>query len=212
MSTVALRTAPARSATWAVVPASIAAGALVGLTWGVVARVWMRFISTDPEFTWSGTIFICAAPTVIGALAGLVHAGRRRGWEAGLTVARVPGCLSTVLVGVGAGALMVPTLVPGGLAWARTDWPRWLRVLLGLVAAAAAVLVGGSAISAHGLVRGLVALVWYLGLCVVLVRLLVESYAPSRARRLPAWLRRTLVVVVVVPVLLVAVSLAGIRG
>jgi hypothetical protein len=40
-------TAPPRSL-------SIVGGFLVGgLVWGVVARLWMRLITTDPEFTWS---------------------------------------------------------------------------------------------------------------------------------------------------------------
>lgn len=34
---------------------------LTGLAIGVIARFWMRWISTDPEFSWSGTIFIVGA-------------------------------------------------------------------------------------------------------------------------------------------------------
>ena len=32
-----------------------------GLALGVISRLWMRWISTDPEFSWSGTIFIVIA-------------------------------------------------------------------------------------------------------------------------------------------------------
>jgi hypothetical protein len=34
---------------------------LTGLVLGVIARFWMRWISTDPEFSLSGTIFIVGA-------------------------------------------------------------------------------------------------------------------------------------------------------
>ncbi|HSP27497.1 MAG TPA: hypothetical protein VLN74_03025, partial [Ilumatobacteraceae bacterium] len=41
-------------------------GPFAGAALGVVARWWMRLISDDPEFTWSGTIFIVLAFTVMG--------------------------------------------------------------------------------------------------------------------------------------------------
>jgi hypothetical protein len=34
---------------------------LTGLAIGVIARFWMRWISTDSEFSWSGTILIVGA-------------------------------------------------------------------------------------------------------------------------------------------------------
>ena len=49
---------------------------LTGTLLGVVARVWMRFITTDPEFTWIGTLSI-----VIGF--GVVFLG-----QAGVYLAR----------------------------------------------------------------------------------------------------------------------------
>ena len=48
--------------------------------WGICARVWMRFIATDPEFTWAGTLFI-----VIGfGIAGLGQSGAYLGRRADL--------------------------------------------------------------------------------------------------------------------------------
>jgi len=44
---------------------------MLGLAWGTTIRLWMRFISTDPEFTWSGTGYILGATTVAGLLLGL---------------------------------------------------------------------------------------------------------------------------------------------
>ena len=44
----------------------IVGGALLGLTWGVVIRIWMRFISTDPEFTWEQTSRLAEFSAAIG--------------------------------------------------------------------------------------------------------------------------------------------------
>jgi hypothetical protein len=93
----------------------------------------MRFVSTSPEFSWTGTAFILAAPTVIATLAGLVVIARRRAWRYAW-LARWLGAGSMVLLGAGAGIVMLPTLLFGTLAVARTDWPRWVRAGLALLA------------------------------------------------------------------------------
>ena len=36
----------------------IPAGFLAGLLGGIIARAWMRWISTDPEFSWAGSLGI----------------------------------------------------------------------------------------------------------------------------------------------------------
>jgi hypothetical protein len=54
----------------------LALGAVLGLVWGVVARVFMRLLTTDPSFSWSGTLFILGLAIVAGACLGLVHAAR----------------------------------------------------------------------------------------------------------------------------------------
>jgi hypothetical protein len=51
-------------------------GAGLGLVWGVVARVFMRLLTTAPGFSWSGTLFILGLSAVAGACLGLVHAAR----------------------------------------------------------------------------------------------------------------------------------------
>ena len=55
-----------------------AVGFALGAGWGVLARVWMRLISTSPEFTWAGTLSIVLTAAVIGLALGVVHAARRR--------------------------------------------------------------------------------------------------------------------------------------
>jgi hypothetical protein len=105
-------------------------GALAGLAWGLGLRAWMRFISFDPEFTWSGTLFIIGATTLAGSMTGLAYRrwrlGRGNWW-------RLLGFFFLPL-GMAAGSVMVPTFVLGGLALGRRTWPSWVRIGLAVVA------------------------------------------------------------------------------
>jgi hypothetical protein len=56
-------------------------GAGIGLIWGIAARIWMRLISTNPEFSISGTATILIIATTYGTFAGLTYAARRHGWQ-----------------------------------------------------------------------------------------------------------------------------------
>lgn len=114
----------------------------LGLALGVVARAWMRWISTAPEFTWSGTIAI-AVVFVLFATANAVtdvvrhHVQSRRTAVATRVAA---GVLSLGIFGA-AGLVMLPTVVSGGVAvWRPVR--RWVRRLLLAVAAVAPVAVG----------------------------------------------------------------------
>lgn len=109
---------------------AMALGTLGGLLWGVGMRAWMRFISFDPEFTWSGTLFIIGATTLAGTMAGLAYyrwrLSRGKWW-------RLLGFFFLPL-GMAAGAVMVPTFVLGGIALGRKSWHPWARILMGAVA------------------------------------------------------------------------------
>jgi hypothetical protein len=61
--------------------AAILSGVGLGLMWGIAARIWMRLISTNPEFTISGTAAIFVIAMLFGASVGLAFAARRRGWR-----------------------------------------------------------------------------------------------------------------------------------
>ena len=61
--------------------AAVLGGAGLGLVWGIAARIWMRLISTKPEFSISGTMAILVIATVFGAWTGFAYAARRRGWR-----------------------------------------------------------------------------------------------------------------------------------
>jgi hypothetical protein len=89
-----------------------AAGFVVGAAWGVLARVWMRLISTDPEFSWVGTLSIVVLSAVLGAGVGVVHAARRTGRSSWWTLAVVPGLLLFMSPGI----LLAPCFLLGGLA------------------------------------------------------------------------------------------------
>lgn len=106
------------------------AGACLGLLWGIGMRAWMRFISTDPEFSWSGTLFIIGATTIAGTLTGLAF----HRWQLGKGFWWRLLALSYLPLGTAAGSVMLPSFVVGGIALGRSRWPAWIRVGLGLVA------------------------------------------------------------------------------
>jgi hypothetical protein len=133
-----------------VVP-TLATGVFGGLLLGILARAWMRLIAEDPEFTWSGTIFIVGGFTIFGftqSVAALVRSRATRRWT--LTLARVLGTIGMLPLFVAAGGLMLPTVVGGGLAVARVQWHRVLRGICLLVAAVPVVFVGHQLVGSFG--------------------------------------------------------------
>jgi hypothetical protein len=129
----------------------LAIGLFGGPALGVIARAWMRLIAEDPDFTWSGTIFIVLAFTVFGITQAIATVARRRAtrrWT--LTIARVLGGIGFLPLFVGAGAIMMPTVVGGGFALNRPEWRRVVRGLCMLVAAGPVVLVAGQLVGSFG--------------------------------------------------------------
>jgi hypothetical protein len=145
--------------TWG--PARWALGGLaVGLAWGVVARTWMRYISTDPEFSWSGTVAIVVLSGVSGATLALAEALRRAGrhWMRRLLA------LPALLLFVSPGALMFPAAFFGGLAISGRGG-RWVRATATLVALAPVAVVAQT----EQLPRSRpTSLAWFALLCLVL--------------------------------------------
>ncbi len=118
-------------------------GLLAGAGLGIAARLWMRMIATDPEFTWDGTVFIVLAFTVFGAAQGVAVAARRATDRRSIvTTARVFGFLGTLPLFMAAGGIMMPTVVCGGLARHRSDWPTWTRTVFVLLGSSSIAFVG----------------------------------------------------------------------
>lgn len=146
-------------------PVVLLAGLTWGLAWGVLARLWMRFISTDPEFTWSGTLFI-----VIGfGIAGLAQSGAYLGRRAGLrrpamTGVRVVGVIGLLPLGMAAGGTMFPTVILATLSLTNRGWPRGLRVLVGVIAVIPALLTAASLFDQLSLWRAVTGSIWFVAI------------------------------------------------
>lgn len=134
--------------------AHLGVGLITGVGLGVAARGFMRLLAVDPEFTWSGTVFIVGLFAVFGVVQGGVAAIMSRTTRRRITVpARLMGGLSYLMLGGGAGTLMVPFLWFGALALWRITWHRRVRATLAALAAANMVAVVGLTLSEDGLDR-----------------------------------------------------------
>jgi len=146
---------------------ALAVGGGLGASWGIAARLWMRLIAERAEFSWGGTIFIVAAPTIVGLAIGLGVTARRNGWRPrGQAAAGILAGISVVVLGVGAGGLTLPTIVFGGVAIfrPRISLPARLLVVAGVLGVV--LLAGGDAGPTPFIVAGLVGAVIISGLWV----------------------------------------------
>src|SRR4029450_10528507 len=130
---------------------TLAVGALSGFALGVGARAWMRLIADQPDFTWNGTLFIVIGFTIFGFAQSITavaarsarHRGSRIGGRGGGGVAgRGGGVVRSLPLFVGAGSIMLPTVVAGGFANARRSWPTPARVVCWVMAGAPVLLRG----------------------------------------------------------------------
>ncbi|HMN42354.1 MAG TPA: hypothetical protein PKE29_16035 [Phycisphaerales bacterium] len=85
----------------------LAAGALLGAAWGVVARCFMRLLTTQPEFSWEGTLAILGIAAWAGACVGLVRAARSAGRSGWWRLAALPA----IILFAGPGSLLLPATV-----------------------------------------------------------------------------------------------------
>jgi hypothetical protein len=129
---------------------ALVTGLVAGTLLGIVARVWMRLITDDPEFSWAGTGYIVGAFATMGLAHAAAAEARRRalgpGWRG---AARVAGAVLTLPLFVAAGAMMFPTVLGGSLARWRTAWHPVVRALLGAAALAVPVLIVADLWSDH---------------------------------------------------------------
>ncbi len=112
---------------------TIPLGALAGFLIGIIARLWMHWISTDPEFSWSGSIFIVIALTLFFTVHSIVFFAVRKGWSSrSILFIRIGAIVFSLPIFGGAGSIMLPTVVAGSLAIWRKSLPKWLRILFGI--------------------------------------------------------------------------------
>lgn len=88
-------------------------GAVLGLAWGLSARIWMRAITDAPGFSWTGTLMILGLATWLGLGSGLLAAARRGGRKPWWALLGAPG----LLLFAGPGMVMLPAALFGGLAF-----------------------------------------------------------------------------------------------
>jgi hypothetical protein len=110
----------------------------------------MRLISEDPQFTWSGTLFIVCGFAIFGLSQSIVAVARRRAGPRLTLTARAVGAVAMLPLFVAAGAVMEPTVVGGGLAFARPRWSRIIRGICLLLAAAPVIFVGSDLVDKFG--------------------------------------------------------------
>lgn len=130
---------------------SIPLGALAGCALGAVARVWMRWISTEPEFSWAGTIGIVASFGLFGAAQSAAAVARRRCVRpSAVAWSRAAAALLSLGLFGAAGAVMLPTVVFGALAVWRPLAPRAIRAVFALLALPGVVFVSIGIVDDHG--------------------------------------------------------------
>lgn len=126
-------------------------GVLAGLTLGLVARAWMRFITTQPEFTIAGTLGIVLGFAIFAGAQSLAAIATQMQWRASLRrFARGLGFLCMLPLMLAAGATMAPAFTLAGAAVWHPRWPRVLRASLASLALLDVVLVSKSIATDHG--------------------------------------------------------------
>ena len=77
--------------------------------------------------------------------------------------------------------MMFPTIILGALAWARTDWPRALRIVFAVLAGLSMLLVAGQLLEL-GWLRAWTAISLYLVIVAVEIRVFAEMHRPTLRR------------------------------
>jgi len=102
-----------------------------GFVLGVIARAWMRWISTDPEFSWNGSIFIVLAFMIFMVNHALVKLLRQRfkGRRSVLLI-RTSGVIFSLPIFAGAGAMMFPAVALASVAAWNPALGKRTRIVL----------------------------------------------------------------------------------
>jgi hypothetical protein len=159
-------------------PLVLLASFVTGAALGIVARIWMRFITTDPEFSWGGTLLIIIGFGVVFLGQAGVYLGRRSGVrQSGFVALRVLAIVTLIPLAGAAGAFAFPVIVFAPMAIVRTGWNRWLRLLLGALALLDALFVASTLFSELNVIRATIGVVWFVAIYGVLVWAVSFSFA-----------------------------------
>lgn len=124
---------------------------VLGLLLGASARAWMRAISTNPEFTMGGTLFIVLGFSFFAAMQSIAALATQRSWrDWPRRGARCLGVVGLLPLFMGAGGLMAPAVITAALALWHPSWPRGIRWVLALIAFANLVAVSLTITSSFG--------------------------------------------------------------
>ena len=77
--------------------------------------------------------------------------------------------------------MMFPTIILGALAWARTDWPRALRIVFAALAGLSVLLVAGELLD-FGWLKAWTAISLYFVVVAVEIRVFAEMHRPTLRR------------------------------
>jgi len=158
---------------------------VLGVLLGAVARAWMRCISTDPEFTVSGTlgiVFGFAFFAVMQSVAALAAERPWRDWPR--RGARCLGAVGLLPLFVAAGAVMAPAVILAGLALWHPTWPRIIRLTLALLVAVNVVAVSVTITSDLGIsIRSFVGVGGLVLIYLCIVWAAAGTFSPRPKRR-----------------------------
>ncbi len=158
---------------------AILLAAVAGALWGAVARVWMRFISAEYEFSWSGTLGIVAIFATFGLGQAVAAIARRSSWPSrGKIAARILAIVATIPLGMAAGAPMLPPTLLAAIAVGRTNMNRNVRLVLAALAVVPTLFVLRQLLEEIELWRAIIGWVLMLAIYAPLVWALSRSLRP----------------------------------
>jgi hypothetical protein len=129
----------------------ILAALINGLVLGIVARAWMRWISTDPEFSWSGSIFIVIAFMIFMVNQSLARLLRQRFKDRRrVLLIRIIGVIFSLPIFSAAGGIMFPAVALASVATWHTALGKRTRGALLLLALIIPVIISKDIVSDFG--------------------------------------------------------------
>lgn len=129
----------------------ILAALIMGFVLGVVARAWMRWISTDPDFSWSGSIFIVIAFMIFMVNQSLIRLLRQRfKSRRSVLLIRIGGVIFSLPIFAGAGAMMFPSVVLASVAAWNPALGKRIRGVLSLLALIIPAIISNDIVSDFG--------------------------------------------------------------